>query len=520
MGTRAVRRRGPFSVGDVMRTGRRGGLMAVAVVAALVIGAHGQISSKDAELQYQFGTLLSEETRFSEALEAYRRAMQTDDPALELRARIAVVRTTLRLGDFQAAQLEAVSLRDEAPRNPDAITTHADALWAGGLFDEAERGWRDALALDPDLSRGRHGLSRALASEGKLEEALDQAQAALKLSPRDGEIHHTVGAIYERMRRYEQAAAAYTNYVNLLPNKDRSDKAAWSRAQIRFLRSFGEREPVAVDPESLQRLHTVPFKLVDDKVIVQAKVNGGRWQDFVLDTGSEQTTISRQTASGRGVRPITYTLSAGVGEVGLRGLQLGRLDTFEVGTLKISNVPVLIKAPALRGIPKRETESFSPLALGFSMTLDYSTHKLTLAHSLPEETADYSLPMRHHRLSMVRGLVNETRPTYFVVDTGGEVISISTATAEALAAQPVRRIALRVYGTSGWDRDAFLLPGVNLKFSDIAYRNFSVVVLNLRAPSVLLGFEVGGIVGHKFLSPYRVSMDLERSQLRLSRATN
>ena len=56
---------------------------------------------------------------------------------------------------------------------------------------------------------------------------------------------------------------------------------------------------------------------------------------------------------------------------------------------------------------------------------------------------------------------------------------------------------------------------MNLKFNDIAYQNFSVVVLNLRAPSVLLGFEVGGIVGHKFLSKYRVGIDLERSVLRL-----
>jgi hypothetical protein len=78
-----------------------------------------------------------------------------------------------------------------------------------------------------------------------------------------------------------------------------------------------------------------------------------------------------------------------------------------------------------------------------------------------------------------------------------------------------------VYGTSGWDRDAFLLPGINLRFADdISYPNFSVVVLNLRAPSVLLGFEVGGIVGHKFLSPYRVSLDLDRSQLRMSKAGN
>ncbi len=66
------------------------------------------------------------------------------------------------------------------------------------------------------------------------------------------------------------------------------------------------------------------------------------------------------------------------------------------------------------------------------MTIDYGTHKLTIGRQLPEEAAQFRLPMRHHRLSMVRGLINETHPTYFVVDTGGEVISISTTTAEEL----------------------------------------------------------------------------------------
>ena len=133
----------------------------------------------------------------------------------------------------------------------------------------------------------------------KLEEALNEAQAALKLSPRDAEIHHTVGSIYERMRRYEQAAAAYNNYINLLPNKDRSDKAAWSRSQVRFLKSFGENQPIAHRRgRRAGRLHTVDFRVVDDKVIVKARVNGGRPQDFVLDTGSELTTMSRQTRLG------------------------------------------------------------------------------------------------------------------------------------------------------------------------------------------------------------------------------
>ena len=43
------------------------------------------------------------------------------------------------------------------------------------------------------------------------------------------------------MKKFEEAAAAYGNYVNLLPNKDTSEKAAWSRAEIRFLRSLAQR---------------------------------------------------------------------------------------------------------------------------------------------------------------------------------------------------------------------------------------------------------------------------------------
>jgi predicted aspartyl protease len=254
---------------------------------------------------------------------------------------------------------------------------------------------------------------------------------------------------------------------------------------------------------------------VDDKVIVQGRVNGDRPQDFVLDTGSEEIVISRQTAQRAGVQPITYTLSAGVGEVGLRGLQLGRLNSLEIGTMKVHNLPVLIKSPALRGLPKREGESFSPLALGMSMMIDYEHRQLTIARDLGVEPADFTLPMRVHRLAMVRGTLNDQYPAYFVIDTGGEVISISAELAESLTLSPRRRIPLKVYGTSGWDRDAFLLPGMNLNFDTIQYRNFPLVVLNLRAPSVLLGFRVGGIVGHKFLGKYRVAMDLVRSELRL-----
>jgi len=489
---------------------------AVVVAASLVIRADATPSSQASEIQLQLGDLLFSEGRYLDSLDAYRNALKTAPSDAVRRPRVGLISSALRVAEFDLAREEAQKLHDAEPRNPLSMTLYADALWSSGLFEEAEVLYREALAAAPDLARGHHGMAKALVARSHMDEAMNEAQAALRLAPRDLEIHHTVGTIFERMHKYEEAAGAYSNYVNLLPNKDHSEKADWSRAEIRFLRSFGQRVPFESDPGTDDRLYTVDFRLVNEKVVVKAKVNDASAQDFVIDTGSENTVITRNTAQRLGIVPVTYTLSAGVGRVGLRGLQLARIDSLELGSLKLRNVPCLIKNPPLRDIPIKETEGLSPLALGYSMVIDYKTHKLTFGKHLPDEPKDFELPLRVYRLATVRGTVDASHKANFVVDTGGEVISISQATATALHKPEIgRRIALKVYGTSGWDPDAFLMPGVDLLFDTISYKNFPVVVLNLDAPSALLGFQLGGIVGHKFLSKYRVGIDLDRSVLRL-----
>jgi tetratricopeptide (TPR) repeat protein len=494
-----------------------------ALIAAvcLVAPVDGAPQSESVEIQLQLGDVLYGEGRYRESLEAFQNAVKIAPPDRLRRARGGLIQSALRVADFEAARQEAEHLIKENPRAAESIALYGDALWASGLFELAETKYQEALATTPELARGLHGMARALASRSQYDEAMVQAQAALRLSPRDLEIHHTVGSIYERTHKYEEAAAAYTNYVNLLPNKDSSYKASWSRNEIRFLRSFGDRVPFEVPPETEGKLFTVPFKLEGDKVVVRARVNGAREQDFVVDTGSELTVITRPTAQRLGVLPITQALSAGVGDVGLRGLQLARIDSLELGELRVRNVPALIKNPplALRDLPRRETESLSPLALGYSMIIDYRNRTITWGKRLPPEPADFELPLRLHRLATVQGMIDGSRPANFIIDTGGEVISISEASANALGKRETsRRIALRVYGNSGWDQSAFLLPGVDLDFNAIQYRNYSVVVLNLDTPSALLGFQVGGIVGHRFLSNYKVSIDLVRSVLRLKKA--
>ncbi len=438
--------------------------------------------SATADIQLQLGDLLAGDARFRDAAEAYRRARANagDDQAVRRRAQAGLALVLLRTGDFAAARAEAEQLAEAPGADAPGLSMYGDTLWALGLFDEAEHTYDAALKLDAADPRAHHGRARALTARSRLPEALVEVQEAMHISPRDPELHHTVGVILEREHRFDEAAAAFGDYVNLLPNRDQSEKALWTRSEIRFLDSFRGRVPVDID-------------------------------GAVLDTGAEQTVLSSDVARRRGVSPITYMPTAGVGDVGMRGLEVGRIDTLEVGDLKVRNVPCLIKNPPLGELPAREPESFSPLALGLSMRIDYARRELTMARALAPSAYATELPLHLYRLATVRGVVNG-RPVTFVVDTGGEVISISRSTAGMFATPSgSRRIMLKVYGTSGWDKDAFLLPNVDLDFDTIHFSKIPVVVLNLQAPSALLGFQLGGIVGHKFLSHYRVSIDLQRS---------
>lgn len=501
-----------------MRT-RRTRLVSLAALGfACLVSAAPQASRDSSVLsavQAGLGDLLYREGRFRDAIDPYDRAF-ADAPA---DAKVAIgqqlTRSLLRSAEFRRARDVAFEVSMLSPSEPESIALEGDALWAVGLFDEAESSYRRAIALDGDLPRARNGLARALLARGKVEQAHVEARAAILAEPWESDWHHTLGTIYQHERRYREAAEAYARYVTLLPFRETSDTALWAIQQVKFLRAFGTREPLRMRRGPVNAVHRVPFKVERDKIVVSARVNGAREIPFVLDTGAEMTVVTQPVAQRHGIRPEAYTLAAGVGSLGMRGVAKGRIDRLQVGTLDVEHVPALIKTPALVGMPTGEVESFNPLALGFSVDIDYRNRVLVISRAIDDggPTAK-RLPMRVHRLPLVRGLINRD-PAPFVVDTGGQVISISLSAANALQLRPPRRIPLRVYGASGMDPDAFLMPFLDLSFDRVQLKNTAVAVLNLDAPSALLGLDLGGIVGHKFLSRYRVAIDLARAETRL-----
>ena len=57
--------------------------------------------------------------------------------------------------------------------------------------------------------------------------------------------------------------------------------------------------------------------------------------DITLDTGAEQTVVAGRTAKKLGLPVMGVTLSAGVGMVGMRGMQISKIDSIELGSLKV-----------------------------------------------------------------------------------------------------------------------------------------------------------------------------------------
>ena len=122
-----------------------------------------------------------------------------------------------------------------------------EALWSDGPL----RGSGGRLRRGPG-GRPRAGAGaprpRAISRRAQpLDDALIDARGGRPRAARSRVPSHAGVGIHERLRRFDEAAASLASYIDLLPNSERSEKAGWARAEIRFLRSFKGRTPFQVD---------------------------------------------------------------------------------------------------------------------------------------------------------------------------------------------------------------------------------------------------------------------------------
>ena len=194
--------------------------------------------SASADIELQLGDLLMNEARFRDAQESYRRAVAAaaEDGAVgDGRRRVSSWRSCGRATSPTPTQKPTAWATDQ-PTDARGQSLYGDTLWAFGLFDEAEHAYAprsDTTSAKPARITAARAASRRAADSPRHS---SRHRKRCKLPRASAEFHHTVGFIYERRTATRRRRRPSATTSTCCPNKEHSEKALWSRAQIRFLR--------------------------------------------------------------------------------------------------------------------------------------------------------------------------------------------------------------------------------------------------------------------------------------------
>lgn len=192
------------------------------------------------------------------------------EPSLSAGRRIDDGISLYRQGAFGAALAAVDGLLEGGAANVDALNLAAACALALGQPEQAERRWRQALALQPGHAACRDNLrillqeqADALQRQGRRAEAEPRYLAALALQPDQPELHNNLAALYAGAGHPDPAEAHYRRALELRP----AYAEAWHNLGLLYTarRRLPEaeralREYVALrphDPEGLNSLGNV-----------------------------------------------------------------------------------------------------------------------------------------------------------------------------------------------------------------------------------------------------------------------
>ncbi len=405
------------------------------------------------------------------------------------------------------------------PNNSFALAVIGSVLLSAGRLKEARPLFYRAIQLDKSEALAWAGFGLIDFYENRIDEAVLNLREAVIQEPSHADFTFALAQISARAERYSEAADTYQRFLSLSrdPDDERRDRI---KGLVTFLRFLGNR--AALYSSSGSESTKISFELVGNRPVLPLKVNGRNEQlNFVLDTGSGISVISKATAKRLKIKPITRGgFAKGIGGDGKFEIIYGFLNELKIGDVRVRNVPVYIREFHSPGIPVDGYIGLSVISK-FLTTVDYGESTFTLDRSAAVMTAanedTRSLPLRLTSSGFLSGeviLEGLENPVNFIVDTGASVSVIS----QELAAVESMRInesatRMRVVGAAGITEDvrSFIIPKIS--FGDHSRLKILAVALDLDLINEASGFEHGGILGGNFLKSYKLTFDFRNARV-------
>jgi tetratricopeptide (TPR) repeat protein len=452
--------------------------------------------------------LLFRQAEFHDAAAAYQK-MIARQPSAELYA--GLVQSFLKLDDVKSA--EEASRRDleSFPQSALAHATRGDVYFRRGLFPEAENEYKTALNIDETCARawlGQGKMDAVLARRRRAKEAVAKAH---EIDPDDGD------ALYEWAIRqpYPENVTALEKHLS----EFRSDpeEEGHERDHLELLRALAGRKVWILSPEvtrsemKLESLTEAPGLPVRGYGL-RVSFNDRAAATLLLDTGASGVTITRKFAEKIGAHKLSEQALEGVGKGGAAHGYQAWVDKVVIGDLQFHDCFVHVAPNAVAGVDGLiGTDVFAK----FLVTVDFPARKLRLEPLFaPAAAADNDPPAEAQAFSQVFGFghflllrtqAGDKASGLFVIDTGGNVSSISPELAKQLS--QMRLLNAPVMGMSGSANSIFIADNVTLQFGHLRRRDQRLITVDLHSVSKDLGTEISGQIGFNTLENMRLVID-------------
>jgi tetratricopeptide (TPR) repeat protein len=459
--------------------------------------------------------------------------------AHDVEARLGLSFTLLKQRSLQGAYDNAARVIMVDPLSARAHALLGASILGAGEFRLSVEEFRTALAIDENEALAVAGLAMVDFYENRLSLALPALRRAVSMDPDEPDYVFNLGQAAARSEKYKEAADAYERFLMISPKTD-FDRRARILGLIDFLRYLGRQGSLYV-PSGEYR-SSVSFEATDNRPILEVQINGKDKLRFVLDTGSGMSVISEQTAKRLGVKPVAKGgLARAVGGGGKFEIIYGFLDSVEIGTAKVSNVPVYIRKFFDNQIPVDGYLGLSVVSK-FLASIDYGTRKMSLVRqhqtdqseswttvrrpeniqSLIPVTANdgvVEVPLRTTSsgfLSGEVGLEGFEKNVNFIIDTAASITVVSEKLSqEEQLLDLLQPSKMRVFGAAGVTEDVKLLQLPRLSLGLSKLEKINAAVLDMEPVNETAGFTQSGILGGNFLRHFRIYFDFARGAMRL-----
>ena len=411
---------------------------------------------------------------------------------------------------------QAESLLDKQSKTPESIALRGEIEFRKGNFDQADALYKDAVRQDSKNARAHFGLGKLALAKVKTKLAVQEMTKAIELDPKEPLYRLYASEAFGSDKNYAEQRKQLEEYLKLNPRDE--DRVTEAKAGLEMLKAFGS-EPVGVvdAPPNPAPMH---FRMTLNLIFADIMINGKGPYSFAIDTGATQTVLSEKVAAQLGLPLITSTVVFGIGGAGKVDTKLYKVKELSVGEVKIKNIPVgTFNDPLISQLA--DGILGTSILSDFIMTVNYPGSQLELLRKrAPNTAAGEVLPVWFFSNLLLLPLDVNGKRGNFIVDTG----AVTTVLSHSMAAQlgvnektPGAKIDMGIAGVGGFEGVVLKVPDVTFKTSKNSEAFPQVVSIDLKQISKMIGTEVSGVVGYDFFSDYKLMLDYNASEVKLSK---